>query len=271
MSAELYSRQESLSLLKYNTAVVVGLGGVGNWVALDLALSGQVKSLILIDPDTVEESNLNRTIFRYSDIGALKVEATKFQILERRADCLVECHAVLTNTELLNDIARKIIYDQSVYDPDCLIMDCRDDIYDDLHDFNCKLYKVGYDGTSMTIDGNPRLTKVWTQRGGSYRVIPSYIGSSQIVAALAVNDALGAGFLTQTYSEVKNSLQDCCENPFLRNFCTDNGRDELGRLNCSIRFDCGDIFSRCASDQVKQHDETKVIEIIKKQAQEERE
>ena len=37
----------------------------------------------------------------------------------------------------------------------------QDDIYEDLYEFNCKYYKVGYDGLSVTIDGNPRNTAVW--------------------------------------------------------------------------------------------------------------
>lgn len=261
MSSELYSRQSSLSLLHYNHAVIVGLGGVGNWIALDLALSGQVDCLHLIDPDTVEESNLNRTIFRYCDIGSYKVDAVKYQILERRSETLIKTYKDLTNPTMLKHISYDAIVDRFVYDSNCLIMDCRDDIYDDLYDFNCKLYKIGYDGTSMTIDGNPRLTKVWTQRGGGYHVIPSYIGSSQIVAAIAVNDALGAGLVNDDIKDSINDI-DVAEMPFIRNFTTKNGRDEYGRLNCCVTFSCQDIIQKCSNSSVKDYNKNDVMTIL---------
>lgn len=263
----LYSRQDSLELLRYRHAVVVGLGGIGNWVALDLALSGRVEAIHLIDPDVIEESNLNRTIFRYCDIGTHKVDATKFQILERRSDLIIHTYHELTNPELLNKISKDIFVDRSVYDPNVLIFDCRDDIYDDLYDFNCKLYKVGYDGTSMTIDGNPRIQKVFTQRGGSYRVIPSYIGSSQLVAAIAVNDALGAGIVTNdNIAKVKE--YDIYEMPFVRNNLME-GRDEYGRLNCLISFGCEEIIHKCSDSLVGSYDYNKVDEILKQEKEDE--
>ena len=55
--------------------VIVGVGALGNEVARILGQSG-VGTLILCDPDRVEESNLSRTVlFRPLDVGRLKVEA----------------------------------------------------------------------------------------------------------------------------------------------------------------------------------------------------
>lgn len=269
MSNGLYSRQSDLTLLSYQNAVVVGLGGIGNWVALELALSGCVTNLILIDPDEVEEHNLNRTIFKISDIGQKKVDAVKYQILERRPTCLIETYAELTNEKLLTSIADKVIIDKSVYDRNCLIMDCRDDIYDDLYDFNCKLYKVGYDGTSITIDGNPRLQKVFTQRGGSYRVVPSYIGSASMAAIIAVNDALGAGIIQPGDKDAIDRI-DVAVNPYLMG---DDGskRDEYGRLNCCVRFDCSDIIAKCANVQIGNYDKDKIHSIMKEEKDSENE
>lgn len=57
------------------TAVVVGVGALGNETARLLAMAG-IGRLVLCDPDVVAESNLSRTIlFRDADIGDLKVEA----------------------------------------------------------------------------------------------------------------------------------------------------------------------------------------------------
>ena len=71
MSEELQLR------LKRATVVVLGTGGLGSWTACGLACAG-VGSLVLIDDDRVELSNLNRQIlFGERDVGGLKVEMAK--------------------------------------------------------------------------------------------------------------------------------------------------------------------------------------------------
>jgi molybdopterin/thiamine biosynthesis adenylyltransferase len=66
-NAERYSRQipllggEAQTALAASTIVIVGLGGLGSFVAMECAHLG-IGHLILIDPDTVETSNLNRLI-----------------------------------------------------------------------------------------------------------------------------------------------------------------------------------------------------------------
>ena len=89
MIGELYTRQKDLVTINPDeTAMVIGLGGIGNWVAIDLALLG-IGTLILIDPDKIESSNLNRTLFRLQDIGRFKTKTAEVLISERRCDCLV--------------------------------------------------------------------------------------------------------------------------------------------------------------------------------------
>ena len=57
--------------------LVVGAGAIGNEVAKNLALVG-VRRLALVDPDTVERSNLNRCIFfRETDVGRKKVHVAR--------------------------------------------------------------------------------------------------------------------------------------------------------------------------------------------------
>lgn len=61
--------------LKAATVIIVGLGGVGGPAALYLAAAG-VGRLVLVDPDTVSLSNLQRQVlFTTADIGRLKVKA----------------------------------------------------------------------------------------------------------------------------------------------------------------------------------------------------
>lgn len=67
---------ECQARLREARVAVLGVGGLGGRVALELACCG-VGELWLIDGDQVEESNLNRQIqYTEADIGRLKVEAT---------------------------------------------------------------------------------------------------------------------------------------------------------------------------------------------------
>lgn len=74
-----YDKQKNAN----TTVVVVGVGALGTWVSLALAGFG-LKKIVLIDPDTVEESNLNRQMaFTNDDIGENKAFAMKKRIEER--------------------------------------------------------------------------------------------------------------------------------------------------------------------------------------------
>jgi molybdopterin-synthase adenylyltransferase len=59
---------------------IVGLGGTGSIVAQEMAHLG-VRRFVLIDPDIIERSNLNRVVFaRPADVGSAKVELAKLSI-----------------------------------------------------------------------------------------------------------------------------------------------------------------------------------------------
>ncbi len=61
-------------ILKNSTVGVAGLGGLGSAVAIALARMG-LGTLILVDYDVVEPSNLNRQQFTIDQIGTAKTEA----------------------------------------------------------------------------------------------------------------------------------------------------------------------------------------------------
>ena len=70
---------------------VVGIGGVGSWVAEALARSG-VGRLTLIDMDHVAESNINRQIHALdTTVGMAKIEAMRERILHIHPACQVTC------------------------------------------------------------------------------------------------------------------------------------------------------------------------------------
>lgn len=70
---------------------IVGIGGVGSWVAEALARSG-VGRITLIDFDQVAESNINRQIQAVqASIGQAKVDAMRERILSYFPECQVTC------------------------------------------------------------------------------------------------------------------------------------------------------------------------------------
>ena len=56
---ELLLGSEKLARIKSSRVLVVGLGGVGSWAAEMLCRSG-VGSMVLVDADTVDVTNINR-------------------------------------------------------------------------------------------------------------------------------------------------------------------------------------------------------------------
>jgi sulfur carrier protein ThiS adenylyltransferase len=66
-------------ILQKSCIGIAGCGGLGSNAAVSLVRAG-VGTLILIDFDVVEASNLNRQFFFQSDIGKKKVEALSFYL-----------------------------------------------------------------------------------------------------------------------------------------------------------------------------------------------
>jgi len=98
LNPEMWARQtaipgigaEGQQKLHESRAVVLGLGGVGGPAALYLAAAG-VGSLVLVDGDCVETSNLNRQIlFGFSDRGGSKAHLAAERLLCLNPDLKVE-------------------------------------------------------------------------------------------------------------------------------------------------------------------------------------
>lgn len=80
---------EAATKLRQSHVVIIGLGGVGSWVAEALARSG-VSKLTLIDMDHVAESNVNRQAQALSStLGQAKVQAMAERISLINAGCTV--------------------------------------------------------------------------------------------------------------------------------------------------------------------------------------
>lgn len=108
---ERYSRQlpivgkEGQEKIAKTSVLVVGVGGLGSIVTTYLALAGFGK-IIIVDSETVEESNLNRQLlYRDYDIGKTKVLVAAERLKELNPDVEV----VPINERLTKDNVEKIV------------------------------------------------------------------------------------------------------------------------------------------------------------------
>lgn len=166
-----YLRQEKLDLNIPNSVAIIGIGGVGSWVAFNLALTG-VNKIILVDHDKIDEHNLNRTPFRKTDIGKLKVRSMMELIIERRPWC-----TVIPIPRKIEDI------DISFLENIETIVDCRD-VSNPLPEELIKKVKIlgGYDGYKVTIHVNPDYSSIWGNGPVRYRIVPSWLIPPQFIA-----------------------------------------------------------------------------------------
>jgi len=97
-----YSRQillneigkEGQAILQQKKVAIVGIGALGT-VAAELLARAGVGSLLLIDRDVVEESNLQRqTLFDEKDVGKNKAAAAEKRINEINSEIEVEAHSI---------------------------------------------------------------------------------------------------------------------------------------------------------------------------------
>ena len=111
-------RSEMQACIERATVLIIGLGGIGSWVAYGLTLAG-VQNFILVDPDSISISNLNRQcLFNASHLGQAKVAVMARLLAEvnqkgniQTYQCLVEdkkfCDRVSQSADLVINCADK--------------------------------------------------------------------------------------------------------------------------------------------------------------------
>ena len=109
---------EAVEKLHHCHVAVFGAGGVGGGCIEALARAG-VGEITVIDPDTVQESNLNRQLLAtYDTLGMNKAEAAMHRIASIYTDCTVHALPVFF---LPNDEAsEKIDFTRFDYVADCI-------------------------------------------------------------------------------------------------------------------------------------------------------
>ncbi|MDR2897846.1 MAG: tRNA threonylcarbamoyladenosine dehydratase [Spirochaetaceae bacterium] len=110
-------------VLQNAAAAVFGIGGVGSFAAEALARSG-IGTLILIDNDVVDASNLNRQLIAlHSTIGKYKTQV----MAERIRDINPNAEVITLETFVLPD-EEGLIRIPEVFDRDCFIIDAVDTV-----------------------------------------------------------------------------------------------------------------------------------------------
>lgn len=172
---------------------VVGCGGIGFWVAKFAAMSG-IKKMYLFDPDTIEDSNLNRLDIPQKFVGKNKADVTKMAVEMLRPDC--------------NVYPRPFVFQEFNYTRTDWIVDCTDKFESQRDNqriaktTNTNYFKAGYDGESFSINNTVAEWDIGNTPDG-YTITPSWVVPASIVAALAV-----AKIMKYQDSEVYSSIKD---------------------------------------------------------------
>ncbi len=179
----LMNRQQALDVVVPEIATVCGVGGIGFWVAFELAMLGCQK-IVLFDPDTLENSNRNRLPYAESDVGKNKAAAAREFLQNIRPDCMV-----IDIGDTVNEF--------NMAQLEGFIFMCTDTISSQRTirqhcvDNNLPFIRLGYDGRNMTIENLRDMEGVWdaeddAEDAGRYTVVPSYVITPQLAAITAL-------------------------------------------------------------------------------------
>jgi molybdopterin/thiamine biosynthesis adenylyltransferase len=182
MLAEVYDRQHSLELNIPDAITIVGVGGIGTWVAIYAAMTG-VKNIFIFDPDNLEVTNLNRLPFCEYSVGQPKVNLVVDYVRSIRPDCNIigvasKLEGILKNLQIVMGYP---------------VIECTDspksqiELYKECVARGIPFIRAGYDGTHITVTSN---VSGWVQADdeerATYTFNPSWVVPASIVAALAV-------------------------------------------------------------------------------------
>jgi len=173
----IYLRQRELHVHVPPIISVVGVGGIGSWVAIIGAMLG-VEEIHLFDSDSLEIHNLNRLPYTEEDVGKPKTLVCKEFINRIRPDTLVFTHPAIDEFSLDSLRGFVFICTDTVRSQDMVRKYCVEEDLPFLH--------LGYDGRHFTLEGMKELS-VWGIEGtqDGYRIVPSYVITPLFVTLLA--------------------------------------------------------------------------------------
>lgn len=176
----LYQRQNKIQGLTIPPiASVVGCGGTGFWTAVFLAMSG-VGELVLIDPDTIEISNLNRLPVCEDTAGRNKTAAAAEFITQVRKSVRLELHEKAIKKPADCTILRGTIFccTDNLKSQQLICAYCRKN--------DLRYQRIGYDGTTLNVSKAFPLSFEEATDEGGYTITPSWVIPAAVAAGLGV-------------------------------------------------------------------------------------
>ena len=157
-------------------AIVVGVGGVGSWVALGLAIAG-VQELHLIDGDHVEVHNLNRLPVHPRYAGTSKPFAIADIIKSVRPDIVLRTYNRPLSLAMLRWLASTI--------PDAVLFDCTDTPFVQRITTHWPGRRVRAGCEGWQAQATQRGPAPWGDQTGGYSV-PTWVAPAMAAAALGI-------------------------------------------------------------------------------------
>jgi len=217
----IYDRQNRITGLTIpKVASVIGCGGTGFWTAVFLAMSG-VEEMILIDPDNLEASNLNRLPIDERFTGMKKTVVTKEFISNIRKATRIETHELSIHKPEDCVILRGAIFccTDSLKSQQIICAYCNKN--------RLPYQRIGYDGTVLNVSKAFPLSFDESNDQQGYTITPSWV----IPAVFAAS----AGVASRLYKELcimddigKIHVQGCsyvCRK--ILDDATEEGREEI--------------------------------------------
>lgn len=213
-----YSRQEAFNTEVANEAwgvkdaqvIIIGCGGIGFWLGLQLGMTGLTGGITIFDKEKVEASNLNRLPVPQTWVGKPKVLCFKRIVQMLRPELpvtAVKAHI----TEDTSGVLKKLIEENGRH---LIVFDCTDDaraqkmIYDLVQAAGrmVRYVKAGYEGHNI---GAVKVLNAWIP--ADYR--PGY----RTTNANAVTSAVAGGIaiykmIFGSNEDLKINLKDVVSN-----------------------------------------------------------
>ena len=203
LEERMLDRQLRLPIKRLYDVAVVGVGGIGVWVATLTALYG-VRKLRLFDRDTVEHENMNRLPLPMSDLGRPKVEALADWLKTIRPDIDIETYHGDVNDHFdgLDGAEQVFICVDNTEANNAVTKVCEEK--------GLPAIRAAYDGDRITIK---HAAQTWTTPGkegaAGYRVVPSSAHYAALSASLAIEMAVNDKATGVIYSSsAKDLLRD---------------------------------------------------------------
>lgn len=158
--------------MKFNGVVIIGVGSLGSFLALEIAENNLFQNMVLIDPEKVEIDNLKSSSFMACNLGDYKVDAIAEQV---------------SKTGITLKVIRSS-FEKNHFSPNYLKIDCRDMFYGEKVG-HVKVYitdnKLIVDARKINFDREPErssYSRIYPK--GKYRmastIISDYISSGYI-------------------------------------------------------------------------------------------